>query len=306
VKQASTLEVLAERVGQRIALHVLPTMYDVRTKMARQIVSELRKHFGGRCLRIPIHLSSKLREAASYGQPVCEYDSASRGAQDFERLARYLLEHRPEPGPVEPVEAGPSRLAEPVISERGVYVHDGDEALGRLSEPGGAIGVAELEPATAVIDAPVNSRAAELVQRARALAERTAQLQQRLSSDPDVARVRGVENAAPRAEIGTSRTLAQKLSEFYGVRVTRQGTLFVQPESRAQSMCIAGDFNNWSPVATPLRRDDRLGVWQACVSLPPGRYRYRLIVDGRWESDGHNRRVETNAYGETNNIVEVQ
>jgi hypothetical protein len=41
------------------------------------------------------------------------------------------------------------------------------------------------------------------------------------------------------------------------------------------------------------------------LPLPAGRYRYRLIVDGKWMTDPSNERVETNEYGELNNIVEV-
>ena len=43
-----------------------------------------------------------------------------------------------------------------------------------------------------------------------------------------------------------------------------------------------------------------------CVPLPPGRYHYRLVVDGQWSSDPHNARVETNPFGELNNLVDVK
>ena len=46
-------------------------------------------------------------------------------------------------------------------------------------------------------------------------------------------------------------------------------------------------------------------MWQTCVNLPPGRYRYRIVVDGRWTPDPHNQTVETNPFGELNSIVEV-
>ena len=68
---------------------------------------------------------------------------------------------------------------------------------------------------------------------------------------------------------------------------------------------IAGDFNHWNPTATPLRHDEHLNVWQACVPVPPGRYRYRLVVDGQWERDPYNSYVESNPFGELNSVVEV-
>jgi hypothetical protein len=50
---------------------------------------------------------------------------------------------------------------------------------------------------------------------------------------------------------------------------------------------------------------DEPGVWRREFRLPPGRYAYRLIIDGRWCSDPANPYVESNPYGELNNVVEV-
>jgi hypothetical protein len=49
----------------------------------------------------------------------------------------------------------------------------------------------------------------------------------------------------------------------------------------------------------------RPGEWRAVVPLTPGRYCYRLVVDGQWITDPHNRYVETNQFGELNNVIEV-
>ena len=40
------------------------------------------------------------------------------------------------------------------------------------------------------------------------------------------------------------------------------------------------------------------------MPVPPGRYRYRLVVDGTWKRDQYNTYVESNPYGELNNVVE--
>jgi hypothetical protein len=44
-------------------------------------------------------------------------------------------------------------------------------------------------------------------------------------------------------------------------------------------VALIGDFNDWNPRATPLRRES--GGWAATVPLAPGRYRYTYVVDGR-------------------------
>jgi 1,4-alpha-glucan branching enzyme len=90
------------------------------------------------------------------------------------------------------------------------------------------------------------------------------------------------------------------------VRPTSQGLLFVQPGRQESHVAIAGDFNNWNPAATPLRRDEQLNVWQTVVPVPPGRYRYRLVIDGKWQQDFYNSYVESNPFGELNNVVEVE
>jgi hypothetical protein len=51
------------------------------------------------------------------------------------------------------------------------------------------------------------------------------------------------------------------------------------------AVALVGDFNDWNPAATPLRRDSD-GLWSVTVPLRPGRYRYTFIVDGtRWRRD---------------------
>jgi 1,4-alpha-glucan branching enzyme len=71
------------------------------------------------------------------------------------------------------------------------------------------------------------------------------------------------------------------------VRQTDQGTLFVQPLNGARQLAIAGDFNDWSPQATPFKRNEQLDVWEACIPLKPGKYHYRLVADEKWMNDPH-------------------
>ena len=47
------------------------------------------------------------------------------------------------------------------------------------------------------------------------------------------------------------------------------------------------------------------GEWKATVSLPPGRYEYRFIVDGHWVSDPAAKESVHNTFGSTNSVVTV-
>ena len=68
---------------------------------------------------------------------------------------------------------------------------------------------------------------------------------------------------------------------------------------------IAGDFNDWQPdhgVETRVVN----GVLQKVLSVKPGAYQYRLIVDGKWQEDPDNPLQVTNNYGEINSLLRVQ
>jgi len=90
-RQLDTLSVLCQQCDQQINVMVLPSMYDIRTKMGREILAELRKHFSERMFKTVVNFNTKLKEAASLGQPISEYDSASKGYADFKSLADELI-----------------------------------------------------------------------------------------------------------------------------------------------------------------------------------------------------------------------
>jgi len=90
-KQLDTLSVLSKQCSQEIDVMVLTSMYDIRTKMGREILGELRKQFSGKMFKTVVNFNTKLKEAASLGQPISEYDPASKGNKDFQSLAEELV-----------------------------------------------------------------------------------------------------------------------------------------------------------------------------------------------------------------------
>lgn len=90
-KQLQTLNVLSEQCEQKINIMVLASMYDIRTKMGREILAELKKHFSNKMFSTVVNFNTKLKEAASLGQPISEYDPASKGYKDFLGLADELI-----------------------------------------------------------------------------------------------------------------------------------------------------------------------------------------------------------------------
>jgi chromosome partitioning protein len=62
-------------------------MYDARTKLADQVVREVRDHFGEKVCKSIVPRTVRLSEAPSFGQPIITFDPASRGAIAYRDLA---------------------------------------------------------------------------------------------------------------------------------------------------------------------------------------------------------------------------
>ena len=80
---------------------ILLTMYDGRTRLAAQVVDEVRGHFGETALRTMIPRSVRISEAPSYGQTVMTYDPGSSGAMSYLEAAREIALADPRNGSVE-------------------------------------------------------------------------------------------------------------------------------------------------------------------------------------------------------------
>jgi hypothetical protein len=272
-----TLEVLRDKCNKDVAIRVLPTLYDTRTKLAREVLSELRAKFRDYLMESTVNFNTKLKEAASFGQPITEYDPGSRGYKDFVNLARELMGHRPVD--VEPVSSEKlSRPAELVqrakqLSQLTSY------QFGRHANTGTATATQPAAAAVAVAAAPPQAAPARVIAPAAPV------------------------TVAPAPVV--EKTTQQKIEEFYGVKQFGGEVVFAARFEQASEVLVAGDFNNWNPVS-PMKANARPGMWTMKLPLRPGRYRYRFVVDGQWVTDPHNQYVEANQFGELNNVIEVE
>ena len=69
---------------------IVCVMYDARTKLADQVVREVREHFGDKVCRTVVPRSVRLSEAPSYGQPIITFDPSSRGATAYRNVAKEI------------------------------------------------------------------------------------------------------------------------------------------------------------------------------------------------------------------------
>ena len=80
---------------------------------------------------------------------------------------------------------------------------------------------------------------------------------------------------------------------------------FVLLDLAAKQVSLSGDFNGWSPSATPMKRDSS-GHWETSVELAPGRYQYKFVVDGEWIPDLLAHENVWNQHGTLNSVKEVR
>ncbi|MBL0920535.1 MAG: AAA family ATPase [Phycisphaerales bacterium] len=289
-KQVGTIRTLARRLGGSTPHRLLATMHDPDSPLARTLLTELGERFADRLVPVVIRLDPKLREATSLGQPIVEHAPDARGAEDYGRLASWLLDNPPG----RTLAAG---LLDSIASDEPL---DGEPApaLPHALQPVGALAPSIRPDDT---DAPptadaVVTRAAEMAARVRHLLQRSEKLQSRLTDDEQVISA-------------SSRFDAQATSEDGwrpGPNVIEGGVRFVMPGAPGLHVFVAGDFNGWSASATPLRYDPIRRVYSAYLPMTPGRRLYRVVVNGVWRADPNNPDVEENPFGDRNSVLVVR
>jgi chromosome partitioning protein len=202
-KLLETIGLLSDRIGHDLQVRVLPTLYDGRTRYARETLGEIRELFKELCFDSVIRLNVKLREAARKGLPISHYAPSANGALDHASVAMELAASPPD------------RLA------------------------------------------------------------------RSLAASPDEAS----EARQPREVVVRFR------------------------DDVAGDVRIAGDFNGWVPdrgVRSLLGSDGDTRVWTKVLTLEPGTYQYRYIVDGEWQEDPANPQSAPGPTGQPNSILHVR
>ncbi len=70
---------------------ILFTMYDVRTRLAHEVVQEVTGYFKQKVFRTIIPRNVRLSEAPSYAKPISQYDRECIGARSYQKLAEEVL-----------------------------------------------------------------------------------------------------------------------------------------------------------------------------------------------------------------------
>ena len=88
----NTIQLVQRNLNPALKLEgVVMTMFDARTNLASDVVSEVKKYFSAKMYNTFFHRNVKLSEAPSHGEPVIVYDPRSKGAQVYQELAREVI-----------------------------------------------------------------------------------------------------------------------------------------------------------------------------------------------------------------------
>lgn len=288
-KQAEMMRTVSARFGREIPFHILPTLVNDSRSLSRDVLAQLGKRFADSLLPFAVHEHDELREAASYGQAITEFAPTSAAAEEFTVLAQWLQKQTTTPSVLLEVEQTqltsietfaavtmPAMSAWSASAVQDPTPSNGRTHGGSVNTSATDVAVSQRSAAAANTSAPVLAapgRAADLVMRLRALADRSRQ--------------------------------AATVGGGFGVRVSRNGiALFSQP-STPRALSVIGDFNDWNPHATPLLVSADGTRLEAAVTLAAGRHCYRIVVDGIETLDEFNlhRRGSTTDMGV--NLIEV-
>ena len=298
-QQLQTIRDINHVSNKNRTIRVLANQYDIRTKLAREILAELRKKFGEVMFESIVNFNTKLKEGASYGQPITEFAPSSMGARDFQKLARELMADDKVVTPTEAMLEHAERMAaeaEKLLATTATLVGPGDPldppATSRPTTPATPVTPVASAPAATPPPGAIHPKPRTTSPAAAPDAPTTRTPTSRPSAQPPV-----------RASEPTHEETQRRIDRIYGVTQTSEGVLFRASGDGVSEVQVAGDFNDWMPHTTPMHRNGT--DFEALIKLPPGRYRYRLVMDGRWSHDSANPDMETNQYGEWNSILHV-
>ena len=89
-------------------------------------------------------------------------------------------------------------------------------------------------------------------------------------------------------------------------RIEGEKIVFFYHDDNANSVHLAGDFNNWSSSENQFIKND-VGLWCAEIKhLASGKYRYKFVIDGTiWKEDTSNGMKEEDSFGGFNSILHI-
>ena len=87
-------------------------------------------------------------------------------------------------------------------------------------------------------------------------------------------------------------------------KIYRRKITFSLKAPNAKEVFLVGDWNKWDIQANPMKLD-KDGSWKVSLIIPPGRYEFKLLVDGKWREGTKEEQTVPNSFGTFNNVLIV-
>ncbi|MBR4482475.1 MAG: ParA family protein [Paludibacteraceae bacterium] len=92
-KLLNTIKIIKTKLNPSLQIEgFLLTMFDNRLRLSNQVLDEVKRHFGTLVFNTVIRRNVRLSEAPSHGLSVIDYDASSKGAKNYQALAKELLD----------------------------------------------------------------------------------------------------------------------------------------------------------------------------------------------------------------------
>jgi len=92
VKLKQVIDKVRFRLNKKLAIGgVIPTMYDARKVLNRDVVATIQKHFGDKVFKTFIRDTVALAEAPAARKDIFEYSRNSNGAEDYLELCKEII-----------------------------------------------------------------------------------------------------------------------------------------------------------------------------------------------------------------------
>ncbi|MBP5367954.1 MAG: isoamylase early set domain-containing protein [Bacteroidales bacterium] len=116
------------------------------------------------------------------------------------------------------------------------------------------------------------------------------------------------EEKAPKTAKTTTKKTAAKKEEpknIFGSKVKTLFSISQEAANNAQTVNLAGDFNNWDKEITVMKFDKKTKKFSAEIELEKGVHQFRYIFDGTIWGNDPNLPTEENDLG-INSVIEVK
>ncbi len=87
---------------------------------------------------------------------------------------------------------------------------------------------------------------------------------------------------------------------------TKKRVSFAVAAEPGSQVFVSGSFNDWDPQGKPLVDKKGDGNYAATVSLEPGTYEYKFVINGVWSVDPNCKEWIQNSLGTLNSVLHVE